>query len=63
MKEIAFRRGDDILRGYLHRPQQVKESAPGIVIIPGFADTAVGPHNMHRALADALQDIGCIVLR
>lgn len=38
-------------------------SAPGVLIIPGFADTAVGPHNMHVVMARALSALGCVVLR
>jgi pimeloyl-ACP methyl ester carboxylesterase len=33
------------------------------LIIPGFADTAVGPHNFHVQIARKLQQLGCAVLR
>lgn len=63
MIEITFQAGGETLRGHLHRPAFAAEKVPGIVIIPGFADTAVGPHNLHRALADALARAGFAVLR
>lgn len=37
--------------------------APGVLIIPGFADTAVGPHNMHVQLARRLVQSGYAVAR
>lgn len=63
MIEIQFQTGGEILRGHLHRPISEEMLQPGILLVPGFADTAVGPHNLHRALADALAQAGFIVLR
>jgi len=36
---------------------------PCVLIIPGFADTAVGPHNLHVQLATRLAQAGYAVLR
>lgn len=48
----------------LHLPQKGNLGAsPGVLIIPGFADTAVGPHNMHVLLARSLAEAGFAVLR
>ena len=54
------------VRGYLHRPASRLEATrarPGILIVPGFADTAVGPHTMHALLARELCAAGFAVLR
>lgn len=63
MREIQFQVDGEVLRGHLHRPTGTNEKVPGIVLIPGFADTAVGPHNLHRAMADALASNGFAALR
>jgi alpha/beta superfamily hydrolase len=64
MIEIQFDVAGTRLRGHFHHPARTgAEQAPGVVIIPGFADTAVGPHNLHRALADALAQSGLAVVR
>lgn len=61
--ELQFRLGEETLRGHLHSPVAPTGRAPGILIIPGFADTAVGPHNMHVAMARTLAVSGFAVLR
>lgn len=63
MIEVQFQVGETSLRGHLHHSVSTGAEAAGIIIIPGFADTAVGPHNLHRALADALAQTGYAVLR
>jgi len=63
MIELQFRVDGAMLRGHLHRPAGAEMLRPGILLIPGFADTAVGPHNLHRALADALAQAGFVALR
>lgn len=57
--------GVDTIRCRVHRPVQGNEfiNAPGILIIPGFADTAVGPHNLHVQMADRLVHAGYVVAR
>lgn len=63
MIEVQFQGGEDTLRGHLHLPASHGNKVPGILIIPGFADTAVGPHNFHRIHADVLARTGFAVLR
>jgi pimeloyl-ACP methyl ester carboxylesterase len=63
MFELQFKLGEETLRGHLHSPSAPTGAAAGILIIPGFADTAVGPHNMHVAMARALAGAGFAVLR
>ncbi|QBD77146.1 alpha/beta fold hydrolase [Ktedonosporobacter rubrisoli] len=63
MSEVQFRAGKNLLRGHFHYPATSVAQLPGVLIIPGFADTAVGPHNMHCALARALTEAGLAVLR
>ncbi|QJD87150.1 alpha/beta hydrolase family protein [Cohnella herbarum] len=65
VKELACQAGDDTIRCRFHAPVRGDKSSPvpGILVIPGFADTAVGPHNMHVQLADRLARAGYAVVR
>lgn len=63
MLEISFTVGHDQVRGRMHIPESKNESVPGVLILPGFADTAVGPHNMHVQTAFALEKSGYAVMR
>jgi len=68
---VEIKCGEAILIGRLHLPSQPKSMAeaeetaafPAVLIIPGFADTAVGMHNMHIENARALAECGYVVLR
>lgn len=48
--------------GRLHLPDS-DETCPAVLIIPGFADTAVGMHNMHVEFARELCRSGIAALR
>ena len=62
---LKCRAGVETIHCRVHKPAQGNglNNAPGILIIPGFADTAVGPHNMHVQLADRLVHAGYVVAR
>ncbi len=62
MHPVEFQSGNETLRGRLHMPR-TDAKTPGILILPGFADTAGGMHDMHAHLAKALQRSGFTVLR
>lgn len=51
------------IRGFRHVPDTASAPVPAVLIIPGFADTAVGPHNMHVLLARELVRAGIAVMR
>lgn len=61
-KSVQFYSWDTLLRGSLHIPERDRP-VPGVLIVPGFADTAVGAHGMHVQLACALERAGYAVLR
>ncbi|MCC3374191.1 alpha/beta hydrolase [Cohnella sp. REN36] len=61
LRQVEFRSGSGTVRGVLHGSHSA--CGPGVLIIPGFADTAVGPHNMHVHLARKLAERGFTVLR
>lgn len=63
MIHVQFDSGKEIVRGFVHYPTNMHGSVPGILILPGFADTAVGPHNLHVCMARALSQAGYVVLR
>lgn len=60
---VTFQSGEDLLRGSLHLPANPEQRVPGVLILPGFADTAVGPHNLHVCMARVLAQAGYAVLR
>lgn len=62
MRAVEFGSGPERLRGYYHPPSH-GHAAGGVLIIPGFADTAAGMHSMHIQTARSLADQGCAVLR
>jgi hypothetical protein len=65
-KSIAFNVENLMVRGTLHLPHcdsSDQAKLPGILLIPGFADTAVGLHNMLVLLARELAKSGFAVLR
>lgn len=61
--EVHYEVAGEIVRGHLHIPAALSKRVPGVLIIPGFADTAVGPHNMHVLMARALCQAGFVVMR
>ncbi|MFC5466404.1 alpha/beta hydrolase family protein [Lederbergia graminis] len=63
MQPIQFPVEGEVIRGTLHVPSETKGKVPGVLIIPGFADTAVGPHNLHVQMARELCQQGFAVLR
>jgi uncharacterized protein len=63
MISVTFQSGEETLRGSLHLPIVHERPVPGLLILPGFADTAVGPHNMHVCMARALMQEGYALLR
>jgi len=62
---LECRVGGETVRGRLHLPADAlsPNGVPGVLIVPGFADTAGGPHNMHAQLADSLARAGYAVAR
>ncbi|UVI30959.1 alpha/beta hydrolase [Paenibacillus spongiae] len=63
MIPIRFQVEDETVRGTLHLPEPIEQPVPAVMIIPGFADTAVGPHNLHVQMAQAIVKQGFAVLR
>jgi pimeloyl-ACP methyl ester carboxylesterase len=61
MQTLEFHSGGQLIWGRLHVPASLP--APGILMIPGFADTAGGIHNMHVQTARELCRSGFAVLR
>jgi uncharacterized protein len=61
--QVSYQVQGETIRGTLHLPEDYEGNVPGVLIIPGFADTAVGPHNLHVQMAKALVKQGFGVLR